>query len=1052
VLLIFGLSSPTLGVEWDDLAVFEVNRQPSRATVVKYPSAELAKQGGRDRERSPWYYSLNGTWKFHCSENPAVRPADFYRTDFDDAKWKTILVPSNWEMQGFDIPIFSNITYPFPKRPPHAPHDVNPVGSYRRAFRVPDDWALKRVLLHFDGVDSAFFVWINGQRVGYSEDSRTGAEFDITPFVHDGENQIAVEVYRFCDGSYLEDQDFWRLSGIYRDAYLRAENLVAIDDLHVQASLDDEYSDGKLRISARLKNTTGESRPVKLAARLTDASGEEVAQVEKSESFGAAGQITLAADVSEPFQWSAELPHLYNLLVTLIDDKGTVLEATPLKVGFRRTEIRDGRFLVNGKPIVFKGTNRHEHHPIRGHYITRDDMVRDIQLMKQHNINAVRTCHYPDAPEWYDLCDEYGLYVWDEANIESHGMGYEGESLAKQPEWTAAHLARVSRMADRDKNHPCIVAWSMGNEAGDGVCFDACADLLRENHPDRPIHYDRAREKDNRNTDIVSWMYARPWEIAEYAEKESQTRPFIICEYSHAMGNSNGNLKEYWDVFYAGKFAQGGFIWDWRDQGLRETAPDEYFGRPVPTENRGQTCYVGGDWYDHSNYPTDHAAVNDGLLSADGKPHPGLLALKKEQQDVLIEAVDLARYRFRLTNRFYFRPLAGYCTARWQLLEDGHPVAGGDVVLDGEKTAQLDLTAGKSREFSLPIDKLSLEPGRECILDFRFRLNAATPWAPAGHELAWEQFELPLSGGRAADLVKANLPLDIRDGKTAIVIRGRDFEATFDRRRGSLAGYSWRGQSLLAAPVEPDFWRAPTDNDRGARLDRRLRRWRNAGRSVEPELVELSVDDERDSAKIVCRGKLNSVGGADYVTTYTVRPDGLIEVDVSYAPKSQEDAPMLPRFGTLWTLDGSLDQVTWYGRGPWPTYSDRKQAPLGVYRASVEDQFIHYFRPQESSNKVDVRWIAVTNSSGSGLLAMGDPHLSVGVSEFDKSQMERARYDFQLERSECTYLNLDLLQMGVGGNDSWGATAMRPYLPQNQPYHYRFSIRGIDQPPTLIRH
>jgi beta-galactosidase len=1041
------------GVEWDDLSIIEVNREPSRSTVVKYPTAELAERGGIRRANSPLVESLNGIWKFQVSENPAARPADFYQTDFDDSAWETITVPSNWEMQGFDTPIFSNITYPFPKRPPHAPHEVNPVGSYRRSFTIPAGWAGKRVLVHFDGVDSAFYVWVNGERVGYSEDSRAGAEFDVTKYLREGENQIAVEVYRFCDGSYLEDQDFWRLSGIFRDVYLRAEGDVAIDDLHVQASLDDDYQDGKLTITGKVKNVTDKDHDVTLAAKLKDAAGKVVAELDKSATIGESGEIVLTGDVEAPLQWSAELPNLYNLVVTLGDGKETVLESVPLKVGFRRVEIRDGKFLVNGRPILIKGTNRHEHHPLRGHFITRDDMVRDIQLMKQHNINAVRTCHYPDVPEWYDLCDEYGLYVWDEANIESHGMGYGGESLAKQPEWTDAHVARVSRMAERDKNHPSIIAWSMGNEAGDGVCFDACADWLREHHPDRPVHYERAREKDNRNTDIVSWMYARPWDIAEYAEKSGQTRPFIICEYSHAMGNSNGNLKEYWGIFYADNFAQGGFIWDWRDQGLRETVPDRYFGKAVPEGNRGQTCYVGGDWYDHTGYPTDHAAVNDGLLSADGKPHPGLVALKKEQQNVLVEAVDLEKNRFRLTNRFYFQPLAGYCTATWRLLEDGSPIAGGDVLLDGAKDAQLDLAAGESREFTVPVDEKLLKDGHEYVLDFRFNLVDATPWAAAGHELAWEQFELPVSKGESAKLVVDKLPFEVREDKSTIEIRGREFQATFDRETGALSDYSWRGQSLLAVPVEPDFWRAPTDNDRGAGLDRKLRRWREAGRSFRASSVELTVDNEGDaqSAKIVCKGALSSVGDAEYVTTYTVRPTGEIQVHVSYTPKEGEDAPMLPRFGTLWTLDGSLDQVRWYGRGPWPTYSDRKQAPLGVYGGSVRDQFVHYFRPQESSNKVDVRWVAVTNASGSGLLATGDPVLSVGVSEFDKSQMQRARYDFQLERRDRTYLNLDLLQMGVGGNDSWGATAMRPYLPRNQKYEYQFTIRGIDQPPVAAK-
>jgi beta-galactosidase len=1035
---------------WDDLSTLAINRQPPRASMVKFPTADEAVRHGPDRARSPWYRSLASTWKFHCSDNPAARPVDFFQAAFDDSQWKTIRVPSNWQLEGFDVPVFSNITYPFPRNPPRAPHHVNPVGSYRRQFRVPQDWAGLRVYLHFDGVDSAFYVWVNGRQVGYSEDSRTDAEFDITDFLQDGDNLVAVEVYRFCDGSYLEDQDFWRLSGIYRDVYLRAERPIAIDDLHVLATLDDEYRDGKLTIRAKMKHHGPAAAGVRLAAKLTDGVGAQtIAEVAQTASVDDAQVVELSADVDQPRQWSAELPHRYDLLVTLEDEAGGVIEAVPLQIGFRRVEIRDGKFLLNGKPILFKGTNRHEHHPIRGHYITRDDMIRDILLMKRHNINAVRTCHYPDTPEWYDLCDEYGLYVWDEANIESHGMGYGRESLAKQPEWTEAHLDRIRRMAERDKNHPSVVVWSMGNEAGDGVSFDACADWLREHHPDRPVHYERAREKDTRNTDIVSWMYSRPRDIARYVARPRQ-KPFIICEYSHAMGNSNGNLKEYWDIFYSGRQAQGGFIWDWRDQGLQQTVPDTYRGQRIPEEYRGRRCYVGGDWFPDERFSTDNAAVNDGLLSADGQPHPGLLALKKEQQNVLVEAVDLADRRFRLTNRFFFQPLKDYAGGSWRLLEDGRPVRQGHIVLTGAVDAALDLKPGEAKEFSVRLDESPQRPECEYILDFRFHLVASTPWAPAGDELAWEQFVLTTAKEEVETAVEFGLPLDVDQQGERITIRGRDFSAAFDRQLGRMTDYAWRGTPLLAAPVEPDFWRASTDNDRGARLPRRLRKWREAGKNFAVSQVNVVVNDKLavPNAVVQYRGQLKEVGDAPYAMTFTVDAAGVITVAIDYAPQQEDAAPMLPRFGTLWTLDGSLDRVTWYGLGPWPTYSDRKQAPLGIYSGRLADQFVRYFRPQENSNKVDVRWVAVTNSSGIGLLATGAPLLSVGVSEFSKEQMEEAQYDFQLERRNRTYLNLDLLQMGVGGNDSWGATALEPYLPQNQDYQYQFTVRGIDQPPN----
>lgn len=1044
--------------EWDDLSVYQLNREAPRATVVKYPTAEAAERGGIHWAESPWYQSLNGQWKFHVSPNPASRPADFFKPDFDASQWKTIPVPSNWELHGFDTPVFTNIDYPFPKRPPHAPHEVNPVGSYRRQFEVPADWKDKRVLIHFDGVDSAFYVWINGKRIGYSEDSRAAAEFDITDALQDGENLLAVEVYRFCDGSYLEDQDFWRLSGIYRNVYLRAEPQVAIADLHVKATLDDEYRDGRLTVQAKIENRSGDDAPVNLAIKLQSPGGEEViSKRSKAAENDEDGVVTLEVDVDAPRQWTAETPHLYQLLATLSDADGNVIEAIPLRVGFRRVEIKDGMFLINGKPILFKGTNRHEHHPVRGHYITRDDMIRDIKLMKQHNINAVRTCHYPDVPEWYDLCDEYGLYVWDEANIESHGMGYGRESLAKRPEWTESHLHRIQNMAERDKNHPCIVAWSMGNEAGDGVCFDRCADWLREHHPERPVHYERAREKDNRNTDIVSWMYARPWEIADYV-KQPQKRPFIICEYSHAMGNSNGNLKEYWDIFYADNQAQGGFIWDWRDQGLQAVVPDEYRGERIYGRYRGRPCYVGGDWFEDERYHTDRTPVNDGLLSAGGYPHPGLVALKKEMQNVLVEAVDLDKLRFRLANRFYFQSLKDACQGTWRLLEDGRPIAGGRLALDGAKGGELDVPSQESREFTVSLEGVPREAGREYVLDLRFTLSAATPWAAAGHEIAWEQFELPGKDYNddnktdATSPVNEPLPLVVNQEDEFIQVKGRDFVAKFDKELGALCGYAWRGTELLAAPTEPDFWRAPVDNDRGAKFPEKLAVWRGAGQKLKIETAEVEVDGDEGAKRAAIRfkGRLTSVGDAAYAVCYIVDGSGAITVTVDYAPKSRDAAPTLPRFGTLWTLDGSLDHVTWYGRGPEPTYSDRKQAPLGIYSGTVADQFVSYFRPQENANKVDVRWVAVTNASGIGLLATGAPTLSVGVSEFDKAQMEKSLYEFQLKPTNKTFLNLDLLQMGVGGNDSWGSTPMRPYMPENQDYSYSYTIRGIDQPPALV--
>lgn len=1096
-LLCVGVAVPWASAteEWDDLVVLHVNTELPRTTVVKYPASELAERGGLRWQNSPWYRSLNGVWKFHGSRNPAARPVKFFETNFDDGAWRTMPVPSNWQMQGFDFPIYTNIPYPFPKNPPRAPREFNPVGSYRRHFELPKDWDGKAVYLHFAGVESAFYVWVNGEKVGYSEDSRTPAEFNVTKLLHGGDNQVAVEVYRWSNGSYLEDQDFWRMSGIFRDVFLRCEGPLAIDDLHVQSPLDANYRDGKLLVQGRVANHGDKSAEIQLVARLADGQQKLVLQdLQKAVSIeaGKTVDIGLTADVKTPLQWSAELPNLYHLTVELKDAQGNVVEAIPLRVGFRTTEIKNGLFLVNGKAIKFKGTNRHEHHPERGHYVTREDMLRDLLQMKRHNINAVRTSHYPNATEWYDLCDEYGIYLWDEANIESHDMGYGPESLAKQPEWKEAHLDRVVRMVGRDKNHPSIIAWSMGNEAGDGVCFDACADWLRANANDRPVHYERARENGTRNTDIVSWMYARPWEVADYVKKH-QPKPFILCEYAHSMGNSDGNLKEYWDIFYKNEQAQGGFIWDWRDQGLAIPVPETYKGKKVPVENLGKLLYAYGGWGEGAKLHNDDNFCCNGLVDAICQPHPGLLALKKEIQEIHVEPVDLEAGRFRLTNRFYFRSLKDFVRGKWRLLADGEPVAAGEIKLDGAKDAALDVGPGESKDFQLVPDKALTAASREYVLDMRFVLADATPWAEAGHELAWEQFVLPakhdakLAAGaaeRAAGFPAAvknadDLPLSVDDNKERVVVAGRDFSVTVDRASGRIGSYKWRGMELLDAPAAPDFWRAHTDNDDGNHLADKSAVWRDAGRDWRVSEVKVNADGLKKLPKtvtIAASGKLPAVGDAPYTATYTVSPSGEIAVDVRYqatepekgsgkGSRKEQKVPLLPRFGMLWTLAGQLDQVTWYGRGPEPSYSDRREVPLGVFSGAVADQYVSYSRPQENTNWVDVRWVAVTSTSGTGLLATMMPPaddakadgalardgLSVGVSRVSKAQMADAEYDFQLQPENRTYLNLDGAQMGVGGNDSWGALPMDDYLLRNRDYHYRYTIRGIDQPPVIVK-
>ena len=568
--------------EWDNVSVYKVNVERPRATMMIYPSAALAREG--NRARSPWFQSLNGSWKFHCSDRPADRPVNFYRAAFDDTKWRTIPVPSNYQLHGCDIPIYTNIVYPFPvdtDGPPVVPKDRNSVGSYRTVFTLPETWAGRRTFLHFDGVDSAFYLWVNGEKVGYNEDSRTDAEFDITKYAKPGRNLVAVEVYRFSDGAYLEDQDMFRLSGIYRDVYLWSAASQHIRDFEVMTDLDAAYRDATLRVKTSLINYGGKLAPGSVTMELADAAGKPVfpPQTQKIQPAGAEGEVSFSVNVSNPRKWSAETPYLYRMLLTLNDAAGAPVEVIPAAVGFREVEIRNSRLWVNGQVILLKGVNRHEHSPDTGHYVSRDLMIKDIEIMKQFNVNAVRTSHYPNDPLWYELCDRYGLYLIDEGNIECHGYGNDAKNrLSNDPEWGPLYLDRMERVVERDKNHPSVIIWSLGNESGDGPNVAAVFKWIRQRDPSRPFHYEGSSRSEGPNSEFYSWMYPTPERSLQLAKKRPD-QPLLLVEYTHAMGNSNGALKEYWDILYSGINAVGAFVWDWVDQGIRQPVPAEYRSR-----------------------------------------------------------------------------------------------------------------------------------------------------------------------------------------------------------------------------------------------------------------------------------------------------------------------------------------------------------------------------------------------------------------------------------------------------------------------------------------
>ncbi|MBI4873127.1 MAG: DUF4981 domain-containing protein [Acidobacteria bacterium] len=1036
IVLLLGAAFAAGRPEWDNPAIVHVGTEKPHATMMIYPTAELARAG--NRAQSPWFQSLNGNWKFHGSLRPASRPLEFYRPDYSDAAWRTIPVPSVWQMHGFDIPIYTNIIYPWPQDPkaaPSVPRDFNPVGSYRTRFTLPPAWKGRQVYLHFEGVDSCFYVWVNGVKVGYNEDSRTSAEFNITPHLKPGLNLLAVEVYRFGDGAFLEDQDMWRMSGIYRDVFLWSTAGQHVRDYEVKTLLDDDFKNAKLAVEADIVKPD----QCKLAAELFDATGVAVGKTEAA----CAEETWLNIPVANVRKWSAEAPYLYKLLLTLRDKTGAVVEVIPQNVGFRRVEIKNGRLLINGQAVLIKGTNRHEHSAETAKVVDADLMIKDIQLMKRFNINAVRTSHYPNTPLWYELCDKYGLYVMDEANLEAHHYGNDRNNrLTNSPDWKAAYLDRVSSMVERDKNHPSVFAWSMGNESGEGPNGEACYQWTRERDPSRPFHNEGSTANRGSNADINSFMYPTPERVKQEAARRPDM-PLILCEYTHAMGNSNGGLKEYWDIFYLGANAQGAFVWDWVDQGIRVPVPGEY---RMNTLAKTFLAY-GGWWEDKSQIRNDNNFNNNGLVSADRIPHPGLWAIKYVYRYLHAAPADLAAGRIRVKNWFDFVNAKDVAEGSWEVKADGRTVAVG-------KLPDLDLKPREEKEYTLALPKLVPQPGVEYMLNLSFTLKTDTAWAARGHEIAWEQFALPVSApARAFDAAKAP-KLEVSEEDGAVTMKGAAFALRFNRAEGVITSFRYKGVNLLERGPRPDFWRASTDNDTGAWKVFRtraandssadIRLWREAGPSWVVKDVRVERVDQR-AARISVSADLPAVG-ASYTLVYTVYGSGDVVVECAYRPGDRKLA-MIPRMGTELIAAAGLENIAWYGRGPAPTYIDRQFERVGVYRSTIDKEWVDYSRPQENGNKTDVRWVALTNAQGVGLLAVGAPTLSAGARHYTKEDMERAAYTFQMRRHPEIYLNLDGKQMGVGGIDSWSQNAypMAPYrIPASEAFSYKYRLAPVE--------
>jgi beta-galactosidase len=1021
----FGGAPWTLGSreEWDDPGVLHVNTLPPHASMMIYPTAESARAGRRDD--SPWFRSLNGVWKFHYSASPAARPAGFERTAFDDAAWSEIRVPGNWELQGFGTPIYSNSRYPFAYDPrnPRAARNDNPVGSYRTVFTVPGAWKGRQVLLHFAGVDSAFYAWVNGKRVGYNEDSRTPAEFDVTPYLQDGANILAVEVYRWSDGSYLEDQDMFRLSGMFRDVFLWSPEARHIRDFEVRTAFDHSGRGATLSAVARVQNAAAAPGAASLSVQLIDADGKDVGRpvVQRVHVAGRAETtVTVSVPVAAPRRWSSETPYLYTALLTLSDAGGKVIEVIPSRVGFRTVEIKGARLLVNGQAILVKGVNRHEHSPDLGHYVERSWMVRDIELMKQNNVNFVRTSHYPNDPEWYALCDEYGIYVMDEANDETHAYGLGTDNrLAIDPAWQPAHVDRVARMIERDKNHPSVLVWSLGNESGDGPNLAASYQWAKKRDATRPVHYQGSSRNGGPNTDINAFFYITPADVVARA-KARPGMPFILAEYSHAMGNSSGWLKEYWDVFYSGTNAQGAFVWDWVDQGIRQAVPANL----RRGDDSASTFFAyGGYWEDRTGIPNDANFCQNGLVGADRAPHPGLRALKYVYRYLHASPVDLAAGTIAVKSWFDEINPKDLVEGRWDVVANGRVIASGPM-------PDIDLAPRERKTLQLGLPPLKAERGVEYFLNVSFTLKRDTRWAKRGHEIAWEQWPLTLPAAPVAastsDVPAPSTPLWISEAAPLVRFTGLNFALVFDRLNGVIASYAYRGVPLLDRGPLPDFWRAMTDNDTGAwkslgnaaRSDPSLDivAWRSAGPGWKVNDVQVKrVDDT--SALVTVSAALPRVG-ASLTMTYAIDGSGTVVVGMDYKP-GPGPAAMMPRFGMEFVASPGLEHLSWYGRGPAETYSDRAFERVGVYHSTVSNEWVEYARPQENGNKVDVRWLELTNAQGFGFRAEGLPLLSASARHVSAADIEQARYSIELPKRAETYLNLDLAQMGIGGIDSW---------------------------------
>ncbi len=1016
--------------EWEDPQAIACRKEPGHAFLAGYADEKSAAKA--EPLKSTYLRSLNGDWRFKHSPNFAASPKNFFAPNYSAKGWDQLPVPAMWQLHGYDYPHYTNVKMPFPSNPPFVPHDNNPVGCYLTEFEMPKNWSGRRVYLHFAGVDSALHLWVNGEEAGFSKGSRLPAEFDITEFVKPGKNQLAARVVRYCDASYLEDQDMWWLSGIFRDVFLYSRPAVHIQDFFALTDLDVLYRDATLRVKVRL-GAGPEMIPAghQVTCRLYDAQGKQILkkppQVEVKvlhpQNCHEAFDAELKVEVANPAKWSAETPNLYTLVVGLLDPKGKALQWESSRIGFRKIERKNGQLQVNGQRILLKGVNRHEFDPDQGRTLSLESMRKDIELMKQFNVNAVRTCHYTNDPRWLDLCDEYGIYIFDECDLESHHVWGQ---LAKDPQWGSAFLDRAMRMAERDKNHPSVIVWSLGNESGYGPNHDAMSAWLRGRDPSRLIHYHPANNSPS--IDVIGPMYPSV-EMLKKLAHENPTNPVVMCEYVHSMGNSTANLKEYWAEIRKISNLQGGFIWDWVDQGLRKKAPN------------GREFYAYGG--DYGDTPNDGPFCCNGLITPDRVPHPALWEYKKTIQSVHVTPVDnvdmvgprvRAGGKLRIYNENNFIDLSGL-NGEWEITEDGSAIQSG-------KLPALKLGPGERTEIDVPGRQPKLKPGREYHLRVSFKLKKATAWAPAGHEVAWDQFLLPWRVP-AASAKPAGGKVELTESGSQIRLAAGKVEAAFDRKFGQLTGLRLAGRELLKAGPQVNLWRAPTDNDNTQWGGQKAAiNWRAAGLDrLERKVRNLTVQRlEAGAVRILVSEELRADGcEAGFVSelAYTLFASGDLRLD--HVLDADPRLPMLPRVGLRLALPTTFDRLIWYGRGPRENYVDRNEGcPVGRYENPVADESVPYVVPQEHGNHTEVRWAGLVDKKGAGLLAVGLPLFNAGASFYTVEDLTAASHPWQLEKQDFITFNLDYRQNGLG-NNSCGPGVMPPY--QLLPERFRYALR-----------